>query len=199
VGGPSGEPGSLNRRLPERATRQMPRSMGKSPAVRRSSVQHHWAYAIAQTPIKKTMRRSALLNVGGGPVFISTREERADISLSRSFNPPGPREAFYGEVEHFSRAWSRSGTAWRLRIDRFERIPVVVFPAPVAARGASDEAGGRGPLAEPPAGGEAASLAQRGATCWPYTSAPIRHFVSCSMTSRHADTSIPLRDGTGRP
>jgi hypothetical protein len=81
------------------------------------------------------MRRSALLNVGGGPVFISTRAEgRVDISLSRSFNPPGPREAFYGEVEHFSRAWSRSGTAWRLRIDRLERIPVVVFPAPVAQR-----------------------------------------------------------------
>jgi len=32
-------------------------------------------------------------------------------------------------------------------------------PAPVAAREASDEAGGRGPLAESPAGGIAASLA----------------------------------------
>src|SRR6266508_1038934 len=93
--GPSGEHGSLNRGMPERATREIPRSMGKSPAVRRSSVQRHWAYAIAQTPIKKTMRRNALLNVGGVPVFISTRaEERADISLSRTLDPTEPREAF---------------------------------------------------------------------------------------------------------
>src|SRR6266542_2520187 len=33
-----------------------------------------------------------------------------------------------------------------------------------AQRGTGDEAGGRGPLAEPPAGGAAASLAPRGAT-----------------------------------
>src|SRR6266498_294176 len=52
---------------------------------------------MAQTPTKKTMRRSVLLKAGGGPVSISMRAEgRVDISLSRTGSPAEPREASYG-------------------------------------------------------------------------------------------------------
>src|SRR6266542_1485152 len=53
-----------------------------------------------------------------------------------------------------------------------------------AQRGAGDEAGGRGPprpLAEPPAGGVAASLAPRGATC--YVQSPVFRAITGAPSS----------------